>query len=113
MVEAQQEAYGEALDPASLHPYMWAVKPRYYATSFYNWPYTYGLLFALGLYARFGEDPERFRSGYDDLLSCTGLAPAAELASRFGIDVHDQGFWASSLDVCRERIGAFCALAGD
>ena len=113
MVEAQQEAYGEALDPASLHPYMWAVKPHYYATSFYNWPYTYGLLFALGLYARFREDPERFRSGYDDLLSCTGLAPAAELASRFGIDVHDQGFWASSLEVCRERIGAFCALAGD
>ncbi len=113
MVEAQQEAYGEAIDPATLHPYMWAVKPHYYATSFYNWPYTFGLLFALGLYARFGEDPQRFRSGYDDLLSCTGLAPAAELASRFGIDVHDEGFWASSLAVCRERIRAFCALAGD
>jgi len=111
MVEAQQEAYGDALDPATLHPYMWAVKPHYYSASFYNWPYTYGLLFGLGLYARFQEDPERFRAGYDDLLSCTGLAPAAELAGRFGIDVRDEAFWAASLAVCRDRIETFCSLA--
>lgn len=113
MVEAQQEAYGDGLDPATLHPYMWAVKPHYYATSFYNWPYTYGLLFGLGLHARYREDPERFRAGYDDLLSRTGLAPAAELAARFGIDVRDEGFWTSSLTVCRDRIETFCSLAGD
>jgi len=112
MVEAQQEAYGDALDPATLHPYMWAVKPHYYSSSFYNWPYTYGLLFGLGLYARFQADPDRFRSGYDDLLSSTGLAPADELARRFGIDVTDEGFWAASLSVCRERIDTFCSLAG-
>ncbi len=112
MVETQQEAYGDALDPATLHPYMWAVKPHYYSSSFYNWPYTYGLLFGLGLYARFQEDPERFRSGYDELLSCTGLAPAADLAARFDIDVRDEGFWASSLTVCRDRIETFCSLAG-
>ena len=112
MVEAQREAYGDGLDPATLHPYMWAVKPHYYSTSFYNWPYTYGLLFGLGLYARFQEDPDRFRAGYDDLLSCTGLAPAAELAGRFGIDVRDEGFWASSLAVCCDRIETFCSLAG-
>ena len=113
MVEAQQEAYGDAVDAATLHPYMWAVKPHYYSTSFYNWPYTYGLLFGLGLYARFQEDPERFRAGYDDLLASTGLATAAELAGRFGIDVRDQGFWASSLGVCSDRIETFCSLAGD
>lgn len=113
MLEAQHEAYGDALDAATLHPYMWAVKPHYYSTSFYNWPYTYGLLFGLGLFARFQEDPERFRAGYDDLLSCTGLAPAAELAARFGIDVRDEGFWAASLSVCRDRIDAFCSLPGD
>jgi oligoendopeptidase F len=112
MVEAQQEAYGDAVDPATLHPYMWAVKPHYYATSFYNWPYTYGLLFGLGLYTRFAEDPERFRAGYDDLLSSTGLAPAAELAARFGIDVRDEAFWAGSLALCRDRVDTFCSLGG-
>ena len=59
---------------------MWAVKPHYYATAFYNWPYTYGLLFGIGLYARYLDDPDRFRAGYDDLLSATGLGTAAELA---------------------------------
>jgi oligoendopeptidase F len=113
MLEAQHEAYGDALDPATLHPYMWAVKPHYYATSFYNWPYTFGLLFGLGLFACFQEDPERFRAGYDDLLSSTGLAPAAELAARFAIDITDEGFWTTSLSVCRDRIEAFCSLTGD
>ena len=65
---------------------MWAVKGHYF-TAYYNWPYTFGLLFGIGLYAEFQRDPERFRLGYDDLLSATGLGEAAELAARFGIDV--------------------------
>ncbi len=75
-----------ALDPTTLHPYMWAVKGHYF-TPFYNWPYTFGLLFGIGLYARYQDDPDRFRAGYDDLLSATGLDDAAGLAGRFGIDV--------------------------
>ena len=49
-------------------------------------------------------------SGYDDLLSATGLADAAELAGRFGIDIRDEAFWADSLDVVRGRIDRFTAL---
>jgi len=110
MTSAQQQAYGPALDPDALHRDMWAVKPHYYATAFYNWPYTYGLLFGIGLYARYQDDPDRFRAGYDDLLSATGLGTAAELASRFGIDVADEGFWTASLDVLRGRIDDFEVL---
>ena len=43
-----------------------SLKPHYYGAHFYNWPYTYGLLFGLGLFARYREDPERFRSGLRD-----------------------------------------------
>ena len=111
MTWAQGETYGDVVDPDHRHPYMWAVKPHYYGTSFYNWPYTFGLLFGIGLYAQYLQDPERFRSGYDDLLSATGLGTAAELAGRFGIDVADEGFWTASLDVLRHRIDDFDALA--
>ncbi|HVE93298.1 MAG TPA: M3 family oligoendopeptidase [Acidimicrobiales bacterium] len=109
MDDAQQQTYGEAL--TMRHPYMWAAKPHYYGSAFYNWPYTFGLLFGIGLYARYREDPERFRSGYDDLLGSTGLGTAASLANRFGIDVADEAFWNASLDVVRARIDEFCRLA--
>jgi pepF/M3 family oligoendopeptidase len=110
MTQAQLATYGDGLDPAALHPYMWAVKPHYYSTAFYNWPYTFGLLFGIGLYARYTADPDRFRLGYDDLLSATGLGDAAELAARFGIDIRDEAFWSDSLDVIRTRIERFTAL---
>jgi oligoendopeptidase F len=111
MREAQIEAYGEGLDHDALHPYMWAAKPHYYGARFYNWPYTFGLLFGLGLYARWLDDPDAFEAAYDDMLSSTGMATAAQLASRFGIDVADQAFWTASLDVLRARIDDFCASA--
>lgn len=109
MREAQVEAYRDGLDHDHLHPFMWAVKGHYY-TPFYNWPYTFGLLFGLGLYAEFRRDPERFRGGYDDLLGATGLGDAAPLAARFGIDIRDEAFWASSLAVIADRIDAALPL---
>ncbi len=109
MAEAQEATYGDGLDADLRHRWMWAAKPHYYGSLFYNWPYAYGLLFGLGLFAEYQRDPDRFRQGYDDLLSSTGLGTAAELAGRFGIDVHDVAFWTSSLDVVRDRVDAFCA----
>jgi oligoendopeptidase F len=111
MVDAQRQAYGDGLDPEHLHPFMWAVKPHYYSTHFYNWPYTFGLLFGLGLFAAYTEHPDHFRAGYDDLLSCTGLSDAAGLAARFGIDIEDEAFWAASLGVLARRIDRFEELA--
>jgi pepF/M3 family oligoendopeptidase len=111
MAEAQEATYGDGLDRDVRHSYMWAAKPHYYTSTFYNWPYTFGLLFGLGLYARYREEPDRFRSSYDDLLSSCGLGSARDLASRFGIDVADEVFWTASLDVIRTRIDDFCALA--
>ncbi len=110
MLDAQAEAYGDGLDPDTRHRDMWAVKGHYY-TAYYNWPYTFGLLFGIGLYAEFQRDPDRFREGYDDLLSATGLGDAVSLAARFGIDVRDVAFWTASLDVLRARIDEFTALA--
>jgi oligoendopeptidase F len=70
----------------------------------------FGLLFGLGLYARYQQDPGTFKAGYDDLLSATGLADAATLAARFGIDIRSADFWRSSLDIIRADIDQFEAL---
>ncbi len=113
MLEAQAEAYGDGIDLDTRHPHMWLLKPHYYGAHFYNWPYTYGLLFGLGLFARYQADPERFRVGYDDLLSRAGMDTAEELGRAFGLDVTDVGFWTASLDVCRDRIAQYEQLAGE
>ena len=76
MLDAQDAAYGDGLHPDHRHRYMWAVKGHYF-TPFYNWPYTYGLLFGIGLFARYRDDPDAFRSGYDDLLASTGMTDTA------------------------------------
>ncbi|MBO0693815.1 MAG: hypothetical protein J2P58_13010, partial [Acidimicrobiaceae bacterium] len=115
MRAAQLETYGDGLDPATLHEYMWAVKPHYYGVDahFYNWPYCFGLLFGIGLFARYRDDPAGFRAGYDDLLASTGMGTAASLASRFDIDITDESFWNSSLAVLADRIDDYVSLVGD
>lgn len=109
MLEAQRETYGDGLDESALHPYMWAVKGHYYSSgrSFYNYPYMFGLLFGLGLYARYRQQPDTFRASYDELLSATGMADAATLAERFGIDIRTPDFWRASLDIIRQDIDRF------
>ena len=111
MLQAQNDAYGDGLDQSTAHPHMWVLKPHYYGSHFYNWPYTYGLLFGLGLFAQYHRDPERFRSGYDDLLSRAGMNTAEELGAAFGIDVTSGDFWTASLDVLRSRMSEYSTLA--
>jgi oligoendopeptidase F len=113
MLSAQADAYGDGLDQSTAHPYMWAVKPHYYGAHFYNWPYTYGFLFGLGLFAKYREDPQRFQESYDDVLSRAGMNTAEELGAVFGFDVSDVSFWTASLDVLRGHIDQYTVLAAD
>jgi pepF/M3 family oligoendopeptidase len=89
MLSAQQATYGDGLDGRYLNPYMWAWKPHYYhpELSFYNFPYAFGLLFSLGLYAIYQERGKSFLPEYDELLRRTGEGTSAKLAARFGIAV--------------------------
>lgn len=100
MLQAQRDSYGDGLDPEVLNKYAWTWKPHYYSPglSFYNYPYTFGLLFGTGLYAIYQQRGSAFVNDYKQLLASTGEAPAADLAARFGIDLRSKDFWASSLN---------------
>jgi len=113
MLQAQADVYGDGLDQSTAHPHMWVLKPHYYGSHFYNWPYTYGLLFGLGLFARYREDPEQFRAGYETLLSRSGMDTAEGLGAAFGLDVSDESFWTASFDVIRTRIADYERLVAD
>jgi oligoendopeptidase F len=113
MTDAQATAYGDGLDQSTAHPYMWLLKPHYYGSHFYNWPYTYGLLFGLMLYGRYRSDPDHFRAGYDNLLSRAGMDTAEELGAAFDLDVADPATWTTALDVVRSRIAEYKRLAAE
>jgi pepF/M3 family oligoendopeptidase len=112
MERAQKTAYGDGLNPAHLHKYMWTWKSHYYNAdlSFYNFPYAFGLLFATGLYSIYQQRRASFIPDYIDLLATTGEAPPVDLAARFGIDIHKQSFWEDSLAIIGRRIDRYCAI---
>ncbi|MBX3110498.1 MAG: M3 family oligoendopeptidase [Fimbriimonadaceae bacterium] len=107
MLDAQEGTYGDGLSDER-HPYMWAAKPHYYsAEAFYNFPYMFGHLFSLGLYAVYEQDKEGFVARYDQLLSSTGLASAGDLAAGFGIDIKTKAFWEGSLAMVAAEVAEF------
>jgi oligoendopeptidase F len=104
--------YGDGLDKRYLHPYMWTWKPHYYyaGLNFYNFPYAFGLLFGIGLYAIYQERGSAFVQDYKALLAATGEGTAAELAARFGIDIRSKLFWEQSLAVIARRVERYARL---
>lgn len=112
MLDSQRKAYGEGLDSALLHPYMWVNKPHYYRAglSFYNFPYAFGILFAKGLYARYLEMGEEFLPLYDRLLSETGRKDIKDLCLSLGIDIENPAFFRSSLELLKGDIMEFLEL---
>ncbi len=99
MVDAQKRSYGDAL--SVYHPYMWAVKGHYYSSdlSFYNYPYAFGQLFALGLYAQKEKDRSGFATKYRSLLEKTGSSSAQEVAQVLGCDLTSEKFWQEGMDI--------------
>lgn len=112
MREAQRDTYADAVDPQTYHPYMWLWKPHYYSYTgnFYNFPYAFGQLFALGLYAVYRDEGAAFVPRYQQLLRSTGEELAAPLARRFGIDITRPDFWRGSLQLVAEQIERYEAL---
>jgi pepF/M3 family oligoendopeptidase len=112
MIDAQKQTYGDGLDGEHLHPYMWLLKPHYYLESynFYNFPYAFGLLFGLGVYATYLKEGSAFIPRYKELLRSTGEGKAADLAARFGIDIRSRDFWDGSLEVLKRQVDRYCEL---
>ena len=98
LTEITREAWlavtGDAVDPATVAIYRWT-KPHYFISdiAYYNYPYAFGLLFALGLLAVKERAPAGFYERLDALLADSGMRTAQDLAAGFGIDLHDPEFW--------------------
>ena len=110
MTEAQKLSYGDGLDHAQMHPYMWVNKSHYYGPTFYNFPYAFGALFARGLYAQYERDGAAFVPKYKKLLYTTPIASAEDTARVADIDLTDKEFWRAALQVVADQIDQFCRI---
>lgn len=112
MLDAQKKAYGDGLDEAYMHPYMWACKGHYYSEglSFYNFPYAFGNLFAMGLYSLFLKEGETFVEKYKAMLAATPCCTIEEAGAMMGIDLTKKAFWEESLAQIAEKVEAFCEM---
>jgi oligoendopeptidase F len=111
MLEAQKLAYRDAL--AEYEPHFWASKLHFYITTypFYNFPYTFGYLFSLSVYARAIQEGPGFAEKYDALLCDTGRMTVEELAQRhLGADITTVEFWQTAVDLAVADVEEFLRL---
>jgi pepF/M3 family oligoendopeptidase len=112
MTDAQKRTYGDGLAADGYHPFMWLVKCHYYSSdlAFYNFPYAFGQLFGMALYARYRKEGSSFAKVYEEILLETGRMDAVSLTARAGFDIESKEFWLAGIGVFLEQIDEFCAL---
>lgn len=115
MHQAQLEAYGDAIQEESLHPYMWACKGHYYSThlSFYNFPYAFGSLLSMGLYSRYLKEGASFMERYDAFLNRTTVSTVEGAGDFVGINLRTKEFWLESLATFEQLIDEFEKLVDE
>lgn len=108
MRESWQTYYGDAL--SEMDEFFWCSKLHFHlsSTSFYNFPYTFGYLFSLGIYAHSKVMGNDFYPAYVALLRDTGRMTAEDLAQKhLGVSLSNIHFWRASIAIARTKLSLF------
>ena len=111
MLAAQKEAYAEGLN--SYHPHFWAAKLHFFIDDvpFYNFPYTFGYLFSMGIYAYANQQGSDFEDQYIALLRDTASMTTEELAQKhLQVDLTKPDFWQAGIDLVLKDVADFMEL---
>ncbi len=112
MSDAWMSWYGDSISEPD--PMFWASKLHFYISglSFYNFPYLFGYLFSMGLYAQQSEMGADFFTNYKALLRDTGRMTAENLADKhLQTRLQDAEFWRRTLANIEKRVDAFEQLS--
>lgn len=112
METALHEGYADAL--YDVQPHYWAAVPHFYITDtpFYNFPYTFGYLFSLSLYAKAVEEGAEFEKNYMSLLRDSGSMSAEDLVHKhIGEDITAEAFWEKGIALCMKDVEEFVRLS--
>ncbi|GEO67842.1 M3 family oligoendopeptidase [Levilactobacillus spicheri] len=110
MLNAQKEAFGHDLSTYS--PHLWASKLHFYIDepAFYNFPYVFGYLFSLGIYAK-AQQTGNFEDQYIALLRDTANMSTEDLAQKhLGVDLTQPDFWLNGVALIKRDVAEFMRL---
>ncbi|MFB9134290.1 M3 family oligoendopeptidase [Vibrio olivae] len=108
MGETWADWYGDSMD--EVDPYFWASKLHFSIpeVSFYNYPYLFGYLFSLGVYAQREAKGNQFYTDYLNLLRDTGSMMAEDVVQKhLGMDLTKPEFWQQSIDRVNDKVTLF------
>lgn len=111
MVDAQKEAFNDSL--AEYDPTFWASKLHFFITNvpFYNFPYTFGYLFSLGIYAKALAEGKGYEEKYIALLQDTGAMTVEDLAKKhLDVDLTERAFWEEAIKLCVHDVERFLQM---
>lgn len=119
MTDSWQRWYGDSL--SEYDPMFWASKLHFSIAQlgFYNYPYLFGYLFSLGIYAQQQAhdrtNPSNpFHHQYREILRDTGSMVAEDLVERYlHQDIRQPQFWEASLAMVEESIVEFETLVAE
>lgn len=100
MADSWQHWYEDSL--GSYDDMFWASKLHFSIAGlgFYNYPYLFGYLFSLGIYAQKDRQGDGFKDLYTNLLRDTGTMTAEDLVQHhLHQDIRQPEFWQASLDI--------------
>ncbi|WP_017187446.1 M3 family oligoendopeptidase [Alkalibacillus haloalkaliphilus] len=109
--EAQREAYCDAVNSTS--PSYWSNKLHFHITGvpFYNFPYTFGYLFSLSIYAKALEEGTNYEDQYIALLQDTARMSVEDLAMKhLGEDITKEAFWEKGIELCKKDVAEYLEL---
>ncbi|MDN5710291.1 MAG: M3 family oligoendopeptidase [Planococcus sp. (in: firmicutes)] len=112
MKASLDEGYAGSMDDLPVH--YWISTPHFYITSspFYNFPYTFGYLFSVSVYAKALEQGPGFEQQYLALLRDTGKLTVEELAMKhLSEDITQKEFWEKGMALCVKDAEEFIRLS--
>lgn len=111
-MEAQKEAFGGSL--SQYQPFQWIKAIQFYRTDvpFYNYPYTFGYLFSVGLLETAKKEGKQFAQKFTYFLKESGTKPIEELADdHFHIKLSRPDFWHQSINRIVKDIEQYTILS--
>jgi len=105
MEEEQRKQFGDTLAEGGFDPYFWCSKLHFYidGVRFYNFPYTFGYLLSVSLFARFKAEGTPFLSEYETFLKKSGSMSCEQVVSEtLGENIQDPAFWKRAIESLNE-----------